>query len=89
MKSKIGKAAIKNVYYKVAVAEITNFVRGTCKGSHFSGSGFTKAIYSFPKYWIPLQALVRIVPSFQEYLFHKESFIMTASEFDYLWTEGG
>ena len=77
------------MYYKAAAAEITNFVRGTCKGSHFSDSGFTKAIYSFPKYWIPLQALVRIVPSFQEYLFHKESFIMTASEFDYLWTEGG
>ena len=37
-------------YYKIAVAEITNFVRGTCKGLDFSGSGFTIALYSFPKY---------------------------------------
>ena len=50
VKSKRGKAAIKNVFYKVAVAEITNFVRGTSKGSYFSSSGYTKAIYSFPKY---------------------------------------
>ena len=50
VKSKIGKAATKNVYYKIAVAEITNFVRGTCEGIHFSGSGFTIAVYSFPKY---------------------------------------
>ena len=59
------------MYYKIAVAEITNFVRGTCKVFHFSGSGFTKKICSFHKYWIPLQAFVRIVPSFQEHLFHR------------------
>ena len=68
MKSKIGKAAIKNVYYKIAVAEIKNFGRWTCKGIHFSGSGFTLVIYSSPKYWIPLQAFLRIVPSFEEHL---------------------
>ena len=50
VKSKIGKAAIKNVYYKIAVTEITNFVRGTCKGICFSRRGFPVAIYSFPKY---------------------------------------
>ena len=55
------------MYYKIAVAKITNFVRGTCKGIHFSSSSFTIPIYSFPKYWIPLQ----IVPSFQEHLFHR------------------
>ena len=42
------------MYYKIAVAEITNFV-----------------ICSFPKYWIPLQAFLKIVPSFQEHSFHK------------------
>ena len=47
IKSKIGRAAIKNVYYEIAVAKITNFVTGTCKGIDFSGSGFTIAIYSF------------------------------------------
>ena len=26
------------------------FVRGTCKGIHWSGSGFTIAVWSFPKY---------------------------------------
>ena len=76
------------MYYKIAVAEIMNFVRGTCKGIQLSGSGFTLAIYSFPKYWIPLQAFVRIVLVFKNILFTK-FFIMTASEFGYLGTEFG
>ena len=59
------------MYYKIAVVEIMNFMRGTHKGIHFSGSGFTIAIYSFPKYWILLQAFVRIVSSFQEHSFHR------------------
>ena len=52
---------------------------GTCKGVLFSGSGFIIVVYSFPKHCIPLQAFVRIVPSFQEHF--TESFRMAASEF--------
>ena len=76
------------MYHKIAVAEITIFARGNSKGNDFSGSGSTIAISSFPKIWIPLQTFVKIVPSFQEICF-TESFIMTATEFGYLWIEGG
>ena len=53
-------------------------MRGTWKGIHFSGSGFILMVYSFPKYQIPLQAFVRIVPVFQEHYF-TGSFVMVAS----------
>ena len=47
------------------------FVRGTCEGINFSGSGFIIALYSFPKHWILLQAFVRIVPSFEKHSFYR------------------
>ena len=52
------------------------FVRGICKRIHSSSSGFTVAVCSFPKYWIPLQAFARIVPSFQEKLACFPSFLV-------------
>ena len=47
-------------------------------------SGFVIALYSFPKYWIPLQTYVRICLVFKNIRF-TEFFIMAASEFGYIW----
>ena len=46
------------------------------------------AVYIFPKYWIYLQAFVRIASSFQEQLL-TESFIMATSEFGCIWIAVG
>ena len=76
------------MYYKIAVAENTNFVRDTCKWIYFSGSRFTIAMHNFPESWIPLQAFAKIVPSFQDICFIESFIIMTSSAFGYPWTEG-
>ena len=45
---------------------------------------FVIAVYSLCKYWILLQAFVRICLVFKNIRF-TESFIMAASEFGYIW----
>ena len=69
--------------YEIAVAEITNFVRGTCKEFILAVAVSLEQYIAFLNIEFLYKPLQGLYLAFKNILF-TESFIMTASEFGYL-----